>query len=405
MSNDSDVGARIRTLREARGMTRPVLAGLCGRGVEWLKKIENGERQLRDYGQLLRVAAGLGVTDLAQITGGPSQPVADAGATRHPSVPRIWEVMQQRHLPQPPLERAPDLAALAARVEAAWRLWHTSRHNRTDLGKLLPDLLGDVHDAVRASDGDQRRTAQAVLTDAYALTQQHSAYIVGRDYAIVVIDRAMMAADAADDPVALGHAASAYTNVMRSLDYADEALRALTAAMDTLRPRLVDAPAGARALYGFLKLQAAGVWSRLGREGETWANWDAADAIAKSLPAGYSDPRKAFGRANVDIWQVTLQMDLRASGRAIAAGDHVDPDAMPSPERRSRLWTDLGRAHLTRDEPLAALSCASRAYAESPEAVRHTPVARLLVEDLTLRCRGQLKREAAALAAKVTQTD
>jgi transcriptional regulator with XRE-family HTH domain len=34
------MGERIRALREARGMSRAVLAQLCGRGPDWLKKIE-----------------------------------------------------------------------------------------------------------------------------------------------------------------------------------------------------------------------------------------------------------------------------------------------------------------------------------------------------------------------------
>ncbi|MFD7402529.1 multiprotein-bridging factor 1 family protein [Streptomyces sp. NPDC059866] len=44
LSADLGVGERIRVLRESRGMSRAVLAQLCGRGVDWLKKIESGDR-------------------------------------------------------------------------------------------------------------------------------------------------------------------------------------------------------------------------------------------------------------------------------------------------------------------------------------------------------------------------
>lgn len=36
-------GERLRSAREARGMSRPVLAGLVGRSADWLKKIETGD--------------------------------------------------------------------------------------------------------------------------------------------------------------------------------------------------------------------------------------------------------------------------------------------------------------------------------------------------------------------------
>ncbi len=39
------VGRRIKLLRERRGLSRAVVAGLCGRSESWLKKIEQGTRQ------------------------------------------------------------------------------------------------------------------------------------------------------------------------------------------------------------------------------------------------------------------------------------------------------------------------------------------------------------------------
>jgi transcriptional regulator with XRE-family HTH domain len=39
------VGRRIQLLRERRGLSRAVVAGLCGRSESWLKKIEQGTRQ------------------------------------------------------------------------------------------------------------------------------------------------------------------------------------------------------------------------------------------------------------------------------------------------------------------------------------------------------------------------
>ena len=56
-------GEIIRHLRERRGMSRPVLAGLVGYSSDWLKRIERGERGIA-LPALLRLAKVLRVDDL-----------------------------------------------------------------------------------------------------------------------------------------------------------------------------------------------------------------------------------------------------------------------------------------------------------------------------------------------------
>jgi transcriptional regulator with XRE-family HTH domain len=60
-------GQRIRIRREARGMSRPVLAGLVGRSADWLKKIENGDRRLNSLPLLIELARALGVRDISEL--------------------------------------------------------------------------------------------------------------------------------------------------------------------------------------------------------------------------------------------------------------------------------------------------------------------------------------------------
>ncbi|MER0482250.1 helix-turn-helix transcriptional regulator [Streptomyces sp. Edi2] len=82
LSDELGTGERIRVLRESRGMTRAALAHLCGRGPDWLKKIETGERELGSHTLLLRLGAALQVSDLSVLTGnsdGPAQLVPLAG--------------------------------------------------------------------------------------------------------------------------------------------------------------------------------------------------------------------------------------------------------------------------------------------------------------------------------------
>ena len=57
-----DLGARIRELRDARGLTREVLAEKAGLSVVYLKKLEAGERQTPSLEALERIARSLNAT-------------------------------------------------------------------------------------------------------------------------------------------------------------------------------------------------------------------------------------------------------------------------------------------------------------------------------------------------------
>lgn len=114
-------GQRIRSRREARGMSRAVLAGLVGRSPDWLKKIERGERQLKSLPILLQVASILGVSDLAELTGTQSAPVASWAESSHPIVPEIRRAMHAASWS--PASDAEPPENLQAAVASAWLLW------------------------------------------------------------------------------------------------------------------------------------------------------------------------------------------------------------------------------------------------------------------------------------------
>ncbi|MFI6580838.1 helix-turn-helix domain-containing protein [Embleya sp. NPDC050493] len=398
--SDLSMGERIRWLRERRGMSRPVLAGLCGRGPDWLKKIESGERPLRDYRLLLRVAANLGLTDLGVLTGTGDvmQPISPA--LHHESIPQIWTAVKRRNH-TPAASVTPDVPSLRGRVDAAWALWHSARFNRTRIGMLLPDLITDGETAVRVLDGPARREAYAVLATIYHLAQQHIAYIAPAELVWVVADRGMSAAQYADTPEALAGAAWCYGNALREAADPSEALTVVTEAAEDMRPHLDDIPDDARGLYGALRLHAAVTHARQGNEGEAWASWQRADAVAKSLPAGYVHRWTVFGRANVDFHAVSVSADLRAAGTALDYADRADPSAMPSMERQSRLWTEAARSHLQRDDHTAALHLMRRSVEVGPEAVRYTPASRAVIAELWRTTRGPLHREVVTLAEDV----
>jgi transcriptional regulator with XRE-family HTH domain len=401
LPDELTLGERVRVLRESRGMSRPVLAGLCGRGPDWLKKIESGDRELRSHSLLLRLAAALQVTDLSILTGGArdvAQPVP-TGRLGHPTMPAIWAAVMTRPLVPP--ASAGELANLPGRVAQTWRLWHTSGHNRTEVGALLPALIRDAEAAARTLDGPDRRAALVALADTYRLVGQATAYVAPAELAWVVADRALAAAQEADDPGAIAAAAWNLGNILRETAYPEEALRVVTEAATLIRPHLEGAADDWRGIYGALQLHAAVTAAREGREGDAWRYWDAGDQVAKSLPAAYVHPSTVFGRANVDFHAVSVATDLRAAGRALSLADDLDPDVMPSVERRARLWVEVARGHLQRGDRTAALHVMKLAHRIGPETVAYTPSARTATAELWRGAPRALRAEATELAEAV----
>lgn len=400
--SDLTAGERIQLLRERRGMSRPVLAGLVGRGPSWLKKIERGERELRSYELLSRVATALGINDLSLLTGGGSPvPINNVGRMTVPFVTEVRDAVRGRLWASETDEELPSVDVLRGRVAEAWRLWHASRFQRTEVGALLPDLLTDGHRLTRSLDGPERRQASAVLADIYRLTQQAMAYGCEPELYWTIADRARQASQDADDPLSLAGAAWSYANGLRETGYADEALRAVNEAVDVLRPRLEDGSNDMRGMYGALNLHAAITHAREGRDGDAWRHWDEANAVAGQLPKGYTHAWTVFSQGNTDIHAVSVGVDLRTPGVALQRAESIDLNQVPSVERRARVLVEFARAYDQRDDKAGALHFMNRACESSPETVRFTPSARSLVAELATSTRGPLKTDAMALAESV----
>jgi transcriptional regulator with XRE-family HTH domain len=131
------IGQRIQTIRERRGKTRAVVAGLVGRSDEWLKAVEKGRLNEPRLELLLRIAEALELRDLSELVGNMSLPISLASRASHPVVPDIRAAIEDAPLTVSS-DPQPDVVELARRTAAAWRIWHTSVTPRADAGALLP---------------------------------------------------------------------------------------------------------------------------------------------------------------------------------------------------------------------------------------------------------------------------
>ncbi|MFD4635310.1 multiprotein-bridging factor 1 family protein [Streptomyces sp. NPDC058284] len=402
LPEDATTGERIKYHRERAGMSRPVLAGLCGRGPDWLKKIETGKRQLHNHGLLVRLASALKLSDLSVLTGDPSpRPVAPGGKLMLTAASGVRDAVRGSLFQSGPQVLGTSVDVLKGRVAEAWTLWHASRFQRTEVSALLPALIRDAQVLPHQLEGPARREAYAALAEVYHLAQQVTAYSVEAELYWIIADRGRTAAQDADNPLSLAGAAWTFGNGLRENGYAEEAVQVVAEAADALRPRLEDGSDDLRGMFGALHLHAAVTCAREGREGDAWRHWDEADRTADRLPNGYVHSWTVFGRANTDFHGVSVGVDLRTPGLAMTRAESIDLAAMPSVERRSRVLVELARAQRQRKDLAGAVHWLKRAQEASPETVRYTPSARGLAYDLAKDSRGPLRSDAQQLADEV----
>jgi len=394
------VGERIQALRERRGKTRAVVAGLVGRTEGWLKAVERGRLLPPRLPMLIQLAEAIGIADLADLTGDPGMVITMTRRAGHDAVPAVREAIEEMPLTLPS-EPRPDAADLQRRSVDAWRKWHASPTPRTTVGAILPQLIRDGRRAVRLLDGAERRQAYAALSSAYALSEQLLAWVADPALLWMAADRCMATAEQADDPDTLAGAAWVVGNVWRATGREEDAYTLANDAADLLEPQLADGTDTSRALWGAVRLHAAITAARMGREGDALRQLDQADTMTRRLPADYTDPWTLFGRANTDLTGVTVHVDLRQAGSALDRAGGLDPDDIPSMDRRARLWLETARAYNQRKDRPATLHVLQRATQISAESMRCHPIARGLAGELVTSGGRLIEREARALAGQL----
>src|SRR5437762_3300159 len=119
------LGARIKTARTQRGMTREATAALCGRSEEWLRQIERGKRGT-GLKMVARLAEVLKVGDLTELLGDDA-PTAVYARPEHPSLTKVRRALTA---PGPAgSEPIADLDELRGRVRQTWRVRSVSNRD------------------------------------------------------------------------------------------------------------------------------------------------------------------------------------------------------------------------------------------------------------------------------------
>ncbi|MCG0068449.1 helix-turn-helix domain-containing protein [Streptomyces tricolor] len=394
----STFGQRVRTARERKGQSRPVLAGLVGRSAEWVKAIENDRLGMPRLPLLLRLAEALGVDDLAALTGDERLTAATYTKAAHPSLLRVKEALTDYDVLARDQEPVPA-AVLADRVAQAWQAWHGFGDHRSRVANVLPVLLADLKYAARAHEGTERRRVLVSLAQAYHLAQLYLSFQPAPELVMLTGDRSMTAAQDADSPRAIAGAAWYLNHVFRDAGERHEA-RVELAMKST---QLLDPERGPEdiALSGLLHLAAALSYAKIGQKGSAEHHWDKADQAAKRLGDGYAHPWLIFGRGMVDAYAITMKTDLVRAGEAVDAATHIDLGTMQSATRRSFHIIETARAYSLQGETVSVVHLLKKAYEASPETARFNLFTRSTVMDLAENGSPLIRDDARGLARQL----
>jgi transcriptional regulator with XRE-family HTH domain len=395
MPTDLTFGQRLRLHRERAGKTRAVLGGLVGRSAEWVKALENDRLLTPRLPMLLRLAEVLGVTNLADLTGDQSIPVASVTKAAHPAALLVADAMSRAVFPA---AADPATAHVSERVAHAWRLWHGSHTETSAVATVLPDLIRDAHAVTYVLSGPARRRALAELAQVYHLAQLFFAFQPATEMVWMAAERAMAAARESEDPKAVAGAAWYYAHAYRASNRLDAAEEVTARTAELLDPASNDDDE--RACWGQLHLGAALAHAKAGRTGQTLRHLDLATEAVHALGPGYVHPWLTFGAFCLDEFAVAASVDLFRAGEAVSRGMAADHAATPSRAHRAALLLNVAEAYHQQREPVAVLGTLNRAARASIDTVRRRPFARQVLLDL-VEHRGPLRDGARDLALAV----
>ncbi len=396
VSPAAGLGARVRAARQARGMSREAVAALCGRSEEWLRKLERGQRgtSLR---MVARLAEVLHVPDLGDLLDADAPTALYVRAT-HPDLARIRTAVL---VPLSSDADAPSLNQIRVDLRRAWRLRAASPRDRSDLAGALPPLITAARAANRAArTPEEHRDTCRILAETYHLGQLYLCYQDASELLWLVVDRAMNAARAAEDPATLGRATWFTAYLYRDFGMVDDAHLVVEDALRHLDS--VEPTPSVQRQRRVVHLASAWNHARDGHPALAWRDWDAAIEVERNGGAPVS-PDLLFGADCQDV-ALALEVELGRPAAAIRRAERMDIDAVPSVPRRARLMIEASRGYLLRREHAGALHMLRRAHQVSPEATVYSRDARGIAHDLVTNAGPMFRRDAVALAESLGVT-
>lgn len=366
--HDSGIGRKIAYYRARKGLSQRDFAPLIKRSEAWVSQVERGVRPVKALDVLERIAD---VLDMPVAELAPSAPTAQAEKIPADAV-GLRLLLTGNHALRAMATGAdagPDLDRVAEDVDAAWTCTRLGHY--TELRELLESLLPDLAAAVVHTDSRRAEILLAHTCQAYAVAL---ADLQQFDAAWVAAERAIMAAQHAEDPILLAAGAFRLTLVLQCAHRLEEAKHTAETAREALGELVGRGERQAESVYGALTLQLALLSARTEEAEQAYEMIAAARATAAGLGVDRDDHRTEFGPGAVDLHEVAVAVELGDAGTAIRLAGKIDRGQL-SPGHQCRLLIDTARAWAQRRSPERALALLLEAELLAPELLyRHKSV-------------------------------
>ena len=369
------LGWRIRRLRDARGKSLRVIAGLAGMSTTHLWRIEVGQRS-PNLAQIAALADALQIAPAELIELRAPAP-ADRDTDSAIQEVRLAVMAAARHRPGG-LVLAVEM--LRTRVTAL-----LDAHNRCDreaeIRDALPPLIRDLHTSIAAGRDVAELRDLAVLLHANATVgwlRVAGAAVELRELAAGLASRA---AEERDTPQARGLAVWGGVYVLLQAGAVDLA----RAELDSVRVPTCT-PAGMQ-LAGALALCRSYLAALDSRSGEAEACLEHAAELAERTRE-INACGLGFGPQDVGAWRVRAALETGDHERAVQIAEGLQPEAHLLRARQPDYWVAYGQALARlRGRQQDAVTAFRAAERISPHHVRRDPVTREVLGELLSRTR------------------
>lgn len=376
---DLPFGKRIQMLRRSRGMDQKTLAMKVGRSASWMTKVERGERQVDSVTMLLRIAESLGV-ELHQITGRPYFPEPGGENTgqgvglRQLRKAITGQIIFAGADSQSQLHR--PLGQLREDARRLRQQYNVSPDNFSAVVPVLPSLITETRAATRVLEGEARLDALAIMANLYRLANLELRQYGELDLAWIAADKALMAAQDAGNPILVAACAATMTVQTMIQGHPTEAVDLAVQAIDSLHEDVKREDGPALVVAGALHLYAAQAAARAEDPLESRKFLAQATAMAAKLRIDREDYSLFFGPTNVGIQETGILVDLDDPTNALKRSRSVDPNRLPSVNRRCYFYLHRARAQVLKRQDQAAVESLTAAEATAPELTGWDPMTR-----------------------------
>lgn len=356
-----EIGRTLRGIRQARGKSLDVIAGLAGISPSYLSRLESGDRALDRRSLIAALASALEVA--------PSEITASALATpRESAEDRALQEVRSALLavslgePRGEVQPIDQLRVRVASVVAA-----QNEAESAVAGSAIPALIRDLH--TTAQHGAE---AEVLRLLPLAHVQGTQAWLTAVGAPIDLSWQAVLlgrrCAERLDDPIP--RAVSAYGTALGLLSAGafEHASRVLDMCELPLRTTEEIQLAGSLALASSLVSAARGDRSEQSAALEHAAELSERTGETNMLGFG-------FGPSNVAVWRMQGALENGDHAEAAGIAERIRPDALPVRARQAVYWREYGRAlaQLPKRRD-AAVSMLRKAEEMAPEHVHRHPL-------------------------------